>query len=82
MSTARADGARAPRPESTGHDLPIICCKCMFQVFQMFQRYVFRMDVAKVVQDVAYFASVSEACCKRLFKIFHLFQTYVARVFI
>jgi hypothetical protein len=31
------------------------------------------MDVAKVDQDVAYVASVSEARYKRLFKIFHRF---------
>jgi hypothetical protein len=35
---------------------------------------VFYVNVAKVDQDVAYVASVSEACCKRLFKIFHLFS--------
>jgi hypothetical protein len=34
---------------------------------------VFRMDVAKVDQDVAYFASVSETCCK-------CFQRHVASV--
>jgi hypothetical protein len=42
---------------------------------------VFHRDVAKVDQNVAYVASVSEACCKRWFKMFYLFQTYVASVF-
>ena len=42
------------------------------------------LDVAKVDQDVAYFAyvaSVSDKCCKRLFKMFHLFRTYVCKRF-
>jgi hypothetical protein len=43
---------------------------------------VFHRDVAKVDQNVAYVASVSEACCKRWFKMFYLFQTYVASVFL
>jgi hypothetical protein len=34
---------------------------------------VLHMDVAKVDQDVAHVASVSDECCKCLFKIFHLF---------
>jgi hypothetical protein len=36
------------------------------------------MDVAKVDQDVAHVASVSEVFYKRLFKMFYLFQTYIA----
>ena len=35
---------------------------------------VFHVDVAKVNQDIAYVASISETCCKRLFKmLFRLF---------
>jgi hypothetical protein len=56
--------------------------KCMlqatFQVFQMFQRYV-----AKVDRDVVYVAMVIHVCYKCLFLMFHLcFRTYVASVFI
>jgi hypothetical protein len=44
---------------------------------------VFRMDAAKVDQDVAYVAMVVHVCCKLLFLMFHLFfETYVASVFI
>jgi hypothetical protein len=44
---------------------------------------VFRMNVAKVYQDVVYVAMVVHVCCKRRFPMFHLFfQTYVASVFI
>jgi hypothetical protein len=44
---------------------------------------VFRMDAAKVDQDVAYVTMVVHVCCKLLFPMFHLFfQTYVASVFI
>ena len=56
-----------------------LCLKCFSCFICIFQ--VFHMDVAKVDQDVAYVASVSEACCKRLFKMVHLSQTYVASVF-
>jgi hypothetical protein len=35
------------------------------------------MDVAKIDQDVAHVASVSEICCKHLFK---MFQMYIANV--
>jgi hypothetical protein len=57
----------------------------MFQVFQMFQRYVVVvfMDVAKIDRDVAYVVMIVHVCCKRQFLMFHLlFQTYVASVFI
>jgi hypothetical protein len=33
---------------------------------------VFRMDVAKVGQDVANIAMVVHVCCKCLFPVFHL----------
>jgi hypothetical protein len=53
------------------------CCKRTFQVFQMFQRYVVKVD-----RDVAYVAMVIHVCYKRL-PMFHLcFRTYVASVFI
>jgi hypothetical protein len=56
--------------------------------FKIFKRFigilqVFRMDVAKVNQDVAYVEMVVHVCCKILFPMFHLFfQTYIASVFI
>jgi hypothetical protein len=34
---------------------------------------VFRTDVAKVGQDVAYVAMFVHVCCKLLFSMFHLF---------
>ena len=45
-----------------------LCFICFIDMLQ-----VFYVDIAKVDQDVANVASVSEACCKRLFKMFHLF---------
>jgi hypothetical protein len=87
MSAARAGGARAlplgagshfeagiNRPWPLPPPPPMLqtyvssvldCIRCMLQMFHM--------DIAKVDQDVASVASVSEACCKRLFKMFHLF---------
>jgi hypothetical protein len=44
------------------------CFKSMFQVLQMFRRYV-----AKVDQNVAYVVMVIYTCCKLLFPIFYLF---------
>jgi hypothetical protein len=87
-TVAGGGGARAP-PLAVGSDpdgrnrsapaSPSLRCKCIFQVFQSFQRYVAVVsdgcnksrsgDVAHVV----YVASVLEVCCRRLFNIFHLF---------
>jgi hypothetical protein len=54
----------------------------MFQVFQMFQRYVAIVFV-KVDRDVAYVAMVIHVCCKGLLTMFHLcFGTYIASVFL
>jgi hypothetical protein len=39
-----------------------ICCKYVFQMFQLFYLYV---------------AVVIYVCCKRMFQMFQLFQTYV-----
>jgi hypothetical protein len=44
-----------------------VCCKCMFQMFHLFQTYV-----ASVLSDVAYVAIVIHICCKRMFQLFHL----------
>jgi hypothetical protein len=54
----------------------------MFEVFQMFQKYVLIVSYgcAKVDRVVTHVASVSEVCSKSLFKMFHLFQMYVASV--
>jgi hypothetical protein len=41
------------------------CYKCMFQMFQMFHRYVTSV-VVKLDWDVAYVAMVVHVCCKRL----------------
>jgi hypothetical protein len=51
------------------------CCKSMFQVFQMFQRYV-----AEVDQDVAHVIMAIHVCFKCMFQMFYLFQTYVTSV--
>jgi hypothetical protein len=86
MRAACAGGDRALRPESDepAPTPPPICCKCMCQVFQTFQRYIVGVSYGccKSILGVAYIASVSETYCKRLFKIFHLFQSYVASIFI
>jgi hypothetical protein len=52
-----------------------VCWKCMFEVFQMFYRYVASVSYGcyKVDWNVAYVTSVSDECCKRLFKMFPLF---------
>jgi hypothetical protein len=67
--TPPGEGCRWP-----GHRLPrhggLVCCKCMFQVFQMFQKY---LAIVFILILQKYVASVSEACCKFLFKMFHLF---------
>ena len=39
-----------------------VCCKCIFQIFQLFQTYV-----ASVVSGVAYAAVAIHICCKRMF---------------
>ena len=48
-----------------------ICCKSMFEMFQLFQSYVaisvFMLQVFYL--DVAY---VSYTCCKCMFQMFHL----------
>jgi hypothetical protein len=48
-------GINRPRPS------PLLCCKCIFRVFQMFQTYVVivYMDVAKADQETC-------TCCKCL----------------
>ena len=61
------------------------CCKCTFQMFQMFQSMlqVFHTDIAKVDHGVAFVAMV---CTRMLqasvFNVSSIFQTYVASVFI
>ena len=57
-------------------------CKRIFQVFQMFQRYIvaFHADVVKIDRDII---MVVHVCCKLMFTMFYLFfQTYVVSVFI
>jgi NO-binding membrane sensor protein with MHYT domain len=52
-----------------------ICCKCMFQRFQLFQSLlqVFYLDVT-------YVALAIHVCCKFMFQMIRLFQTYVVGV--
>ena len=52
-----------------------VCCKYMFQMFQLYQTYV-----ASVYLDVVYVALAIHVCCKYMFQIFQLFPTYVASV--
>jgi hypothetical protein len=42
---------------------------------------VFRMDVAKVDQDVAYVAMAIHECCKSLFQMFHPFLRRMLQAF-
>jgi hypothetical protein len=55
------------------------CCKHLFQVFQIFQRYV-----ASVLYQCSKSRSGRCTCCNGVFKctskMFHLFQTYVVSV--
>jgi hypothetical protein len=53
---------------------PSLCCKCMFQTFQMLQ--LVHMDIAKVDRDVAhvaYFYKCFQWYVPRFWKMFHLF---------
>ena len=52
-----------------------VCCKCVFQMFQLFH-----LDVACFHLDAAYVAEAIPVCCKCMFQMFHLFQTYIASV--
>jgi hypothetical protein len=56
-----------------------ICCKSMFEIFQLFQSYVaisvLMLQVANVLSRCCI---CSHTCCKCMFQIFYLFQTYVA----
>jgi hypothetical protein len=81
-------GSRPPPRHNTQPLALLSCCMCLFQVFQMFYRYVasvsyFHTGVSKVDRNVAHVAIVVCICCKFLFSLFHLFfPTYVASVFI
>jgi hypothetical protein len=48
------------------------CCKCMFQVFQLFE-----MNVASYLPG---YCKNRSRCCNTYIKIFHLFQRYIASV--
>jgi hypothetical protein len=52
------------------------CCKYMFQLFQMFQRYIASVlyGYCKVHPDVAHVAMTTYVCCKSLFKMFICFR--------
>ena len=54
----------------------------MFQVFQIFQRYVANIlyRCCKVDRDVAHVAMAIHVCFKCRFQKFHLFQTYVVNI--
>jgi hypothetical protein len=47
------------------------CCKHLFKMFHLFQKYVVSVFYLNVVY-------VSQICCKSVFEMFHLFQSYVA----
>jgi hypothetical protein len=51
--------------------------KCMFQMFQLFHKYV-----QVFYLDVACLAVAIHICCTSMFQTFHMFQTYVSSVFI
>jgi hypothetical protein len=54
-----------------------LCCKCMFQMFHLFQTYVTSVSSRwYICCNVAY---VLDICCMCLFKMFHPFQTYVCK---
>jgi hypothetical protein len=69
-----------------------VCCKCIFQMFQLFQTYV----VSVFYLDVAYVALATHVCCKCMFQIYvasvlsrycigcsghtHMLQTYIVNV--
>jgi hypothetical protein len=52
-----------------------VCCKCVFQIFQLFH-----LDIACFHLDVAYVVVAIHVCSKCMFQMFHLFQMYIARV--
>ena len=45
-----------------------VCCKCVFQMFQVFHLYVACFHL-----DVAYVAVAIHVCCKCMFEMFQLF---------
>ena len=47
-----------------------VCCKCVFQMLQLFH-----LDVACFHLDVTYVAVAIRVCYKCTFQMFHLFQT-------
>jgi len=77
---AHPDGQNQPAQASLS-----LCCKCMFQVFQAFQRYVAIISYGcckSRSRMFAHVASVLETYCNCLFKMFHLFKSYVASILI
>ena len=59
------------------------CCICITHMFQVYVTifHLLQTYVAKIDQDIAYVASISEAFYKRLFKIFQLFSDVYLQVF-
>jgi hypothetical protein len=65
-----------------------VCCKCMFQILQLFSNACasvcfkcsssFKRMLQIFYLDVVYDAVAIHICCKHMFRMFHLFQTYVA----
>jgi hypothetical protein len=68
------------RPETVPLPSLIICCKRMFQVFNMFHMYVTSVlyRCCKSRSYVAYVAMAIHICCKRLFQMFYLFFSDVS----
>jgi hypothetical protein len=60
-----------------------LCCKCMFQVIQLFQTDVVTVlfGCCKVDLDVPCVTMASYVCCKIMFQIFHLFLNICCKCF-
>ena len=59
------------------------CCKCMFQVFQVFHMHVASVSCGCCKSRSGCcicFAMAIHVCCKRLFQMFQLFHMHVASV--
>ena len=60
-----------------------VCCKCMFQVFELFHMNVaiVLFGCCKVDLDVPCVTIVSHICCKFIFQMFHLFSNACCKCF-
>jgi hypothetical protein len=60
-----------------------LCCKCMFQVVQLFQTDVVTIlfGCCKVDLNVPCVTMASYVCCKIMFQMFHLFSNVCCKCF-